>query len=184
VWKCQVPQEEHILPKIDLLALRRDAREQATRNKYYRQYIKEALPLSNDALDAEVSALADGAFERIDCLDCGNCCRRKEIAVTSKDVRRSARALGISTDQFVRRYVAETRDGDAYIKGAPCPFLGSDNACSIYADRPQACREFPYLHERKVRARTLTMLENVGECPIVADVWGRLMKQYPEPPKG
>lgn len=172
------------MPKIDLLALRRDAREQATRNKYYRQYIKEALPLSNDALDAEVSALADGAFERIDCLDCGNCCRRKEIAVTAKDVRRSARALGISTDQFVRRYVAETRDGDAYIKGAPCPFLGSDNACSIYADRPQACREFPYLHERKVRARTLTMLENVGECPIVADVWGRLMKQYPEPPKG
>jgi hypothetical protein len=39
------------------------------------------------------------------------------------------------------------------------------------------------LHERKVRARTLTMLENVGECPIVADVWGRLIRKYPEPPK-
>jgi Fe-S-cluster containining protein len=171
------------LPKIDLIALRRDAREQASRNKYYRQYLKETLPLSNDALDAEVSALADAAFERIDCLDCGNCCRRKEIAVTVKDVRRIARALGLTTDQFVRRYVAETRDGNAYIKGEPCPFLGSDNACSIYADRPQACKDFPYLHERKVRARSLTMLENVGECPIVADVWGRLMKQYPEPPK-
>jgi hypothetical protein len=171
------------LPKIDLIALRRDAREQASRNKYYRQYLKETLPLSNDALDAEVSALADVAFERIDCLDCGNCCRRKEIAVTVKDVRRIARALGLTTDQFVRRYVAETRDGNAYIKGEPCPFLGSDNACSIYADRPQACKDFPYLHERKVRARSLTMLENVGECPIVADVWGRLMKQYPEPPK-
>ena len=171
------------MPKIDLIALRRDAREQASRNKYYRQYLKETLPLSNDALDAEVSALADVAFERIDCLDCGNCCRRKEIAVTVKDVRRIARALGLTTDQFVRRYVAETRDGNAYIKGEPCPFLGSDNACSIYADRPQACKDFPYLHERKVRARSLTMLENVGECPIVADVWGRLMKQYPEPPK-
>jgi hypothetical protein len=29
----------------------------------------------------------------------------------------------------------------------------------------------------------LTMLENVGECPIVADVWSGLMKKYPEPPK-
>jgi hypothetical protein len=171
------------LPTIDLIALRRDARTNATRNKYYRQYIKESLPLSNDALDKEVASLADAAFERIDCLDCGNCCRRKEIAVTAKDVRRCARGLGISSEQFVRRYVAETRDGDAYIKGGPCPFLGSDNACAIYADRPQACRDFPYLHERKVRARSLTMLENVGECPIVADVWAKLMKQYPEPPK-
>jgi len=171
------------LPKIDLIALRRDARANATRNKYYRQYIKEALPLSNDALDQEVASMADVAFERIDCLDCGNCCRRNEIAVTAKDVRRSARALGITSEQFVRRYIAETRDGDAYIKGGPCPFLGSDNTCAIYADRPQACRDFPYLHERKVRARSLTMLENVGECPIVADVWSGLMKKYPEPPK-
>ena len=171
------------MPKIDLIALRRDARTNATRYKYYRQYIKESLPLSNDALDKEVASMADSAFERIECLDCGNCCRRKEIAVTAKDVRRAARGLGITSEQFVRRYVAETRDGDAYIKGGPCPFLGSDNVCSIYADRPQACRDFPYLHERKVRARSLTMLENVGECPIVADVWAGLMKQYPEPHK-
>ena len=171
------------MPKIDLIALRRDAREHASQNKYYRQYIKEALPLSNDDLDAEVAALADLAFEKIDCLDCGNCCRRKEIAVTAKDIRRIARGLGVKTEYFVRRYVAETKTGEAYIKGEPCPFLGSHNACSIYADRPQACRAFPYLHERKVRARTLTMLENVGECPIVADVWGRLARKYPEPPK-
>lgn len=171
----------HNITPIDLASLRRKAKQDAAQNRYYRAYIKEKLPLSNDALDTEVAALADDAFSRINCLSCGACCRRNQIAVTTKDIRRLARAVGATTEYFTRRYVAETSTGTTYVKGGPCPFLGDNNICSVYEDRPQACRDFPYLHEKKIRVRTLTMLENVGECPIVEDVWTKLKKKYPEP---
>jgi len=29
-----------------------------------------------------------------------------------------------------------------YLRGAPCPFLGSDGACGVYASRPMSCRMF------------------------------------------
>jgi Fe-S-cluster containining protein len=29
-----------------------------------------------------------------------------------------------------------------YLRGAPCPFLGADGACGVYASRPMSCRMF------------------------------------------
>lgn len=30
----------------------------------------------------------------------------------------------------------------------PCPLLGRDNYCAVYADRPKACREYPHTDRR------------------------------------
>jgi len=44
----------------------------------------------------------------------------------------------------------------------------------VYEDRPQACRDFPYVHEPNFRSRTLSMIDNTATCPIVFNVWQQL----------
>ena len=40
-------------------------------------------------------------------------------------------------------------EGDFVVRSTPCPFLGSDNLCSIYDVRPSDCARFPYTDERR-----------------------------------
>jgi hypothetical protein len=47
----------------------------------------------------------------------------------------------------------------------------------VYEDRPQACRDFPYLHTKGFRGRSLTALANATMCPIVFNVWQRLKQR-------
>ena len=50
----------------------------------------------------------------------------------------------------------------------PCPFLGSDKYCSIYEDRPNACREYPHLHQRNSLQKLGITYQNSLICPAVA----------------
>jgi Fe-S-cluster containining protein len=49
----------------------------------------------------------------------------------------------------------------------PCPFLGDDNACSVYDDRPKACREFPHTNHRKMHTHLALAHHNIEICPAV-----------------
>ena len=70
-------------------------------------------------------------------------------------------------------------DGVKHFLASPCAFLQPDGACAVYEDRPQACRDFPYLHEPNFRGRTLAAIENTAVCPIVFNVWRLLKQQFP-----
>jgi uncharacterized protein len=145
----------------------------------FRAYLKERLPLSNTELDATVQEVADTVWAEIDCTTCGNCCRTLEIVVDKGDILRLSKRLGITTHQFEEKYV-QTTDGVSHFP-IPCPFLGDDNHCQIYEDRPRACRDYPYLHQRKFRDYSLTTVENCGTCPIVFNVWETLKERLPMP---
>lgn len=41
------------------------------------------------------------------------------------------------------------------------------NKCTIYKDRPQNCRDYPYLYEPQFSYRTIDMIERTYTCPIV-----------------
>ena len=42
-------------------------------------------------------------------------------------------------------YLVRTKDGRFLFKKTdPCAFLGPDNRCTIWKDRPQICDDFPY----------------------------------------
>ena len=60
----------------------------------------------------------------------------------------------------------------------PCPFL-KENVCSVYEDRPKACRDFPYLHEPGFRTRMITLIENTALCPIVYNTCEQLKTILP-----
>lgn len=74
------------------------------------------------------------------------CCRQNGHAFavllqTQEEVRRFR--PWATTARFLDRHSAVTRTESVipYV-GGKCPFLGNDDRCSIYEDRPLGCRQF------------------------------------------
>ncbi|KAK3261370.1 hypothetical protein CYMTET_29718 [Cymbomonas tetramitiformis] len=125
-------------------------------------------------LDARFHALHHEAFEHIDCLTCANCCKTTSPRVLDRDTERLARYLKMRPAQFVDAYLHIDEDGDFVLNDTPCPFLGSDNYCSVYDARPAACREYPHTDARKMSTHVGITLENTAVCPAVAGIVDRL----------
>ncbi len=85
-------------------------------------------------------------------LDCFTlCCRDISIVLTPYDVLRMKRALGLDSSAFLKKYTVamSTRDRNLPViilkmEGAErkCPFV-SLSGCTIYPNRPWACRMYP-----------------------------------------
>jgi Fe-S-cluster containining protein len=81
-----------------------------------------------------------------------HCCRQLELALTPYDVLRLKNAAGLTSSDFLERYVIiEREEQDTFPRlyltmvddgKASCVFV-SDHGCTVYADRPGACRAYP-----------------------------------------
>ncbi len=127
-------------------------------------------------LDDRVHAVHEAVFETIDCLDCANCCRTLGPRLTDTDVRRIAASLRQKPSTFTEDFLRVDEDGDYVFRSMPCPFLGSDNYCSVYDVRPKACREYPHTDRRKVYQVLPLSLKNSAICPAVFEILERLRK--------
>jgi uncharacterized protein len=127
-------------------------------------------------LDERVHAIHEAVFDDINCLDCANCCRTLGPRVTDVDVRRIAASLRMKPSVFVERHLVLDEDGDYVFRSMPCPFLGSDNYCSIYDVRPRACREYPHTDRRRVYQVMNLALKNSAVCPAVFEILERLRR--------
>jgi len=127
-------------------------------------------------LDEQVHALHEEVFETINCLECANCCRTLGPGVSDADVRRITASLRMKPSAFVEQYLVVDEDGDYIFRSMPCPFLGSDNYCSIYEVRPRACREYPHTDRRRVYQLLQLTLKNSATCPAVFEILERLRK--------
>jgi Fe-S-cluster containining protein len=79
------------------------------------------------------------------CEMCGKCCHQPNITIRPEEVDRISRAAGVSLHVFITQYLSGTLDGRLFFsKTDPCAFLGDDNRCKIWKDRPEICRDFPY----------------------------------------
>lgn len=121
--------------------------------------------------------LHEEAFERIDCLQCAACCKNYSPRFKTPDVKRISKHLGMRESAFIETYLRVDEDGDFVVKKSPCPFLGSDNACSIYEVRPSDCARFPYTDEDVIIKRQPLTLKNATFCPITFYVLDGLLKQ-------
>ncbi len=80
------------------------------------------------------------------------CCRRIDIALTPYDIVRIKNRLGITSNEFLQKYVRQEIDEKsglplAVLQMDPerdyiCPFV-TPEGCTIYSDRPAACRYYP-----------------------------------------
>jgi hypothetical protein len=119
--------------------------------------------------------LHDEAFEKIDCLQCGNCCRSYSPRFKTPDIKRISKYLGMREGAFIDTYLHIDNEGDYVLQSKPCPFLGSDNYCSIYEARPSDCARFPYTDEDVLIKRQPLTLKNSSFCPAVYFVLEKLM---------
>lgn len=120
-------------------------------------------------LDAWFHTAHTQAFEQTDCLACANCCRTTSPIFKERDIVRVARSIGLSVSAFTQRHLHRDAEGDWVLRHAPCPFLDLEsNRCSVYADRPDACREYPHTDRKNMREILNITEQNAHLCPAVA----------------
>ena len=124
----------------------------------------------------QLPGLHEEAFSKIDCLQCAACCKHYSPRFKTPDIKRIAKRLRMKEGVFIETYLQLDKEGDYVAKAAPCPFLGEDNYCGIYEDRPSDCHRFPYTDEDVLIDRPLLTLKNVSFCPITFYVMESLIK--------
>ena len=145
----------------------------AERQKIYKQYLHRA---DKNKVLKQLPELHEEAFEKIDCLQCANCCKKYSPRFKTPDIKRISKHLKLKEGDFIETYLRIDEDGDYVAKSTPCPFLGEDNYCSIYENRPSDCHRFPYTDEDVIIKRQNLTLKNSTFCPIVYYVLEKLVK--------
>lgn len=140
--------------------------------KQYKHFLQRAD--KNKVLKA-LPDLHEEAFEKIDCLTCAACCKNYSPRFKTTDIKRISKHLKLRESVFIDTYLNLDSDGDYVVKSSPCPFLGSDNYCSIYEQRPSDCQRFPYTDEDVLLKRPAITLKNATFCPAVYFVLEKLM---------
>ncbi|MEO8759285.1 MAG: YkgJ family cysteine cluster protein [Bacteroidia bacterium] len=115
-------------------------------------------------------------FEKIDCLTCANCCKTTSPIFYQKDIERLAKRLRMKPFDFTEKYLRIDSDNDYVLKQAPCPFLGDDNYCGVYEDRPTACREYPHTNRKNMYQVLDLVYKNTFVCPAVLKIVDEVKK--------
>src|SRR4051812_24240212 len=123
------------------------AEKQKQENRKFFSKLKVSPPKNLDNLFHDAH---EEVFEHTDCLNCANCCKTTSPIFYQRDIERAAKALRIKPGEFIEKYLHIDGDKDYVLNSAPCPFLGPDNYCGIYEDRPTACREYPHTNRKRM----------------------------------
>lgn len=132
--------------------------------KRYKQWLQRA---NVKKVMKELPDLHEDAFSKINCLACARCCRNYSPRFKTPDIKRISKSLRMKESAFIDTYLRLDEDGDYVVKSSPCPFIGDDNACSIYEDRPSDCARYPYTDEDVLVKRPALTLKNTTVCPAV-----------------
>ena len=158
-----------ILDELPLKAKKR----QAENTAFFRQLAAKQPAL----VDSTFQEIHETVFAEIDCLECGNCCRSLGPRISDADIRRVSAALKMKSSAFVQKYLHLDEDNDYVFQSMPCPFLGEDNYCSIYENRPKACRDYPHTDRRRMQQILQLTLKNTYTCPAVFEITERLKRK-------
>ena len=143
------------------------------------KYLKKVKKRKPKQLDQLMGALHQEVFNEMDCLSCANCCKTTVPLFVPSDIKRISKLLQMRPVDFESKYLRIDEDGDKVLQFVPCPFLGADNYCSIYEDRPKACREFPHTNRAKFHQLTEITSKNIAVCPAVFAMLERLKAALP-----
>ena len=156
---------------MDLNKFKDDSQNRSKENKKFLNSLKNKNPRK---LDDHFHDLHKEVFEEIDCLDCANCCKTTSPIFKDKDIERLASHFRIKPGEFIDKYLHLDNDQDYVLNFSPCPFLMDDNYCSVYEDRPRACREYPHTDRKKMTGILNLTYKNTLVCPAVLEIVERL----------
>ncbi len=154
------------LPKNKKLAVEKDKE-----NRKFLAQLKKKPPKN---LDYVVQDVHEEVFEKIDCLQCANCCKTTGPLFTEKDIERISKHLRMKAADFESKFLRIDEDSDKVLQSLPCWFLNDDNTCSIYEVRPKACREFPHTDRKKIYQINALTEKNALICPAVYEFLEKL----------
>jgi Fe-S-cluster containining protein len=105
---------------------------------------------------------------RFQCTGCGDCCTGAPgyVWVNSEEIAALARRLGVDTAEFQRRYVRKVGAKQSLIEYAngDCVFFDpASRKCTVYEDRPQQCRTWPFWNSNVATAEAWS--QTCAVCP-------------------
>ncbi|MFN4235080.1 MAG: YkgJ family cysteine cluster protein [Bacteroidia bacterium] len=144
--------------------LEQTAKSKAVENIFFKKHLRG---YSSKIIDEMVHQLDKEITPKIDCTQCGNCCKKLEPELSTDEIERLANLKNECPEQFKQKYILH--DGKThFLKTKPCMFL-QESKCSIYSQRPQACAAFPHLDLNEFKYKS-TFWSNYFICPIVYNV--------------
>jgi len=120
----------------------------------------------------------DKVFKKIDCLSCANCCKTTSPIFRDVDIKRISKKMRLSISDFTNRFLRMDEDKDFVLKSSPCTFLDTDNTCTIYEDRPLACREYPHTDRKNMYQILDLTLTNSQICPAVSEIFTQIKRKF------
>tara|TARA_R110002020_G_scaffold25492_4_gene82906 strand:+ start:626 stop:1120 length:495 start_codon:yes stop_codon:yes gene_type:complete len=161
--------------EIDLNNFRKESKSEYSSNQKLKARLRKVKP---KILDETFEKLHEEAFEEIDCLDCANCCKTTSPIFLNTDIDRLAKVFRMKSSAFIDEYLHRDEEGDFVLNSSPCTFLGEDNKCLVYEDRPKACREYPHTNRKKMHGILELSLKNTLVCPAVFKIFQQIGKEY------
>ena len=159
--------------KPDYLNLRKEKLEKENR-KFVLRLKKRPPP----GIDEEIVECDEKVFSQISCLSCANCCKTISPVFKDRDITRIAAHFKMRPAIFTDKYLYLDEDEDYVLKTVPCPFLNTDNSCSIYDQRPHACRSYPHTATLPFTKSSELFIRNSAVCPAVYEIVSMLKKKY------
>ncbi len=135
-------------------------------NERFKMFLQQ---VDGGQIDSKVLELNNTITPKIDCTQCGNCCKSLMITVSDEEANVLSSALNQTRENFDEQYLEKGSNGLMLINTIPCTFL-SDNKCSVYENRFAGCREFPAMHLPNFKQRLFTSFMHYNRCPIIFNV--------------
>lgn len=146
------------------------------KQKEHKKFLETLKKRPPKNLDYIVQDTHDQVFNKIDCLQCANCCKTTGPLFTEKDIERIAKHLRMKSADFEQKFLRTDEENDKVLQNLPCWFLNSDNTCSIYEVRPKACREFPHTDRKKIYQINHLTIKNTVICPAAFEFVEKIQK--------
>lgn len=161
--------------KIDLKNFEKESKSGFASNRKLRLWLKKVKPKE---LDEVFEQNHEDVFSKTDCLECANCCKTTSPIFLNTDIDRLAKGFRMRSSAFIDQYLHRDEEGDYVLNFSPCPFLGGDNKCSVYEDRPKACREYPHTNRKNIHGILDLSLKNTLVCPAVFKIFKQIGENY------
>lgn len=145
-------------------------------NKKFFRKLKSKKPKH---LDKTIHRIHEEVFSCIDCLQCANCCKTTGPKFTQKDIERIAAHFNLRPAELMDQHLRIDEDGDTVLQQLPCPFLDSQNYCTIYDIRPKACKQYPHTDQTGQAGILPLTLKNTEICPAVFEITERMKSAFP-----
>lgn len=82
------------------------------KGKKYTTFLRGLMIRKVRGMDSLAAELNKEAFKKIDCLDCANCCKTMSPTYTKVEIKRIAKHVGMTYNEYFDKYLYKDETGD------------------------------------------------------------------------